>query len=78
MLIILGFHRIIEHFLDTDDITVMFSDKYAILQTYLTNSSLEPLDERPFLSQLLHTKVCTVEWGVLYSQVYRLIEVKDQ
>jgi len=43
----LGFHRIVEHFLDTDDITVMFSDKYPTLQTYLTNSSLEPSDERP-------------------------------
>lgn len=46
MLIILGFHRIIEHFLDADDITVMFSDKYPTLQTYLTNNSLEPSGER--------------------------------
>ena len=47
VLIILGFHRFIEHFLDTDDITVMFLNKYPTLQTYSTNSSLEPSDERP-------------------------------
>jgi hypothetical protein len=64
VLIILGFHRIIEHFLETDGITVMFSDKYPTLQTYLTNSSLEPSDERPkesadsltCPSQVLHIK----------------------
>jgi hypothetical protein len=64
LLIILGFHRIVEHFLDTDDITVMFSDKYPTLQTYLTNSSLEPSDKRPegsadsltCHSQVLHIK----------------------
>jgi hypothetical protein len=64
VLIILGFHGIIEHFLDTDDITVMFSDKYQTLQTYFTNSLLELSDKRPeestdsliCLSQVLHIK----------------------
>lgn len=64
MLIILGFHRFIEHFLDADVITVKFSDKYQSLQTYFTNSSLELSDKRPeesadsltCLSQVLHIK----------------------
>jgi hypothetical protein len=71
VLIILGFHQIIEHFLDIDDITGMFSDKYPILQTYFTNSSLEPSDERPkesadsltCLSQVLHIKCLYCEVG---------------
>jgi len=86
VLIILGFHRFIEHFLDTDDITIKFSDKYQTLQTYFTNSSLELSDKRPEESAdsltCLHKycilNVCTVELGVLRSQVYRLVEIKDQ
>jgi hypothetical protein len=63
-LIILGFYKVIEHFLDIDDITVTYSDKYPTLKTYVTNSSLELLDHRPeesvvsltCLSEVLHMK----------------------